>query len=316
VSSATFDLHGVVLEVESSSDQLLELVRRRLQFFESTEKGAAVRIELRASREHTISPPARGRPVYEPESGRVLYDEEQDELAIEYGRVRARCRIGAGEAVISVTEPVDEVAWAATRPLLTLPLLELLKRRGKYGLHAAGVVSGHHGVALAGGSGAGKTTLALALVRAGFGFLGDDMLFLAANGDGPVLLAFPDELDVSPATSSFFPELRPLLRPEPLAGAEKLQLPPDRLGGDLLSSARPAALLFPAVSSGPTSSAEPLSADEALLEVTPNVLLTERTSSQAHLDALGELVRNTHCFRVSLGRDFDELPVLVRGLTA
>ena len=53
---------------------------------------------------------------------------------------------------------------------------------------------------------------------------------------------------------------------------------------------------------------------EALLELAPNVLLTEVRSSQAHLDALAELARTCACYRLETGRDFDALPGLLRGL--
>jgi hypothetical protein len=50
-----------------------------------------------------------------------------------------------------------------------------------------------------------------------------------------------------------------------------------------------------------------MSADEALLELAPNVLLTQPSASQAHLDALAGLARQTRCVRLHTGRDFDAL---------
>jgi hypothetical protein len=312
--AARFDVHGVAVEVRSNRPELVEFVARRLQFFASPGPSRpAVRFELRAVDRHVVRRPAgRLRTVYEPETGEVVYHEGRDELYIEYGRVRALCRMTEGDVLVSVLEPAAEAAWAATRPLVTLPLLEVLKRHGLYGLHAAGLTTGSHGVALAGGSGSGKTTLALALARGGFGFLGDDMLFVAANGDAPVLLAFPDELDVSDSTAGFFPGLERDLRDE--LGSAKRQLPAQRTGGELVPEARPALLLFPQVGTGAQTEVEPCTADEALRELVPNVLLTDAASSQRHLDALGRLARETRSFRLSLARDFHELPSLVGGL--
>ncbi len=180
----------------------------------------------------------------------MLYGEASDELYVDYGRVRATCRAAAGDLLVSALEPVEEAAWAVTRPLFTLPLLEVLKRRGIYGVHAAGVAHGDRGILLAGGTGAGKTTLALTLVQAGFDFLGDDMLFLSGDAGGPLVLAFPDELDVSDTTVSFFPGIEDLLWPETLPGASKRQLPPDRLDGSTAESAGPSLLLFPRIAPG------------------------------------------------------------------
>jgi hypothetical protein len=57
-----------------------------------------------------------------------------------------------------------------------------------------------------------------------------------------------------------------------------------------------------------------VSFDEALLELAPNVLLTEPSSSQRHLGALGSLVRAGRCFRVTTGRDFDQVAATIRQL--
>lgn len=313
---AAFEIHGVAVSVRSDSAELVELVSRRLRAFATTAAPAEpISFDLRVVPAHVVEQP-RGpsRTVYEPEIGEVLYLPESDELYVDYGRVRAVCRASGSEVVVSVLEPVSEAAWAATRPLFTLPLLELLKRRGLYPVHAAAVASAGSAVVLAGTSGAGKTTLALALVRAGFDFLGDDMLLLdpGRNGDRPLVLAFPDELDLSATTVALFPELEPHLESE-LYGVAKRQLPSDRLGGKLAENARPSVLLFPEIVSGP-SAIEPCSVDAALLALAPNVLLTDGDSSGRHLEALGRLARASRCYRLSSGRDLERAAALVRDL--
>ena len=66
----------------------------------------------------------------------------------------------------------------------SLPLIELLKWKGLYLIHA--VVLEKHGVGLmlTGPPGRGKTTAGLALTRAGYQFLSDDMPFLREVDDG------------------------------------------------------------------------------------------------------------------------------------
>lgn len=62
-------------------------------------------------------------------------------------------------------------------------LTEVLERSDyELALHAAALLRGDRMVLLSGSPGAGKTTLALALVHAGFGFAGDDVVLLDAIG--------------------------------------------------------------------------------------------------------------------------------------
>jgi hypothetical protein len=151
-------------------------------------------------------------------------------------------------------------------------------------------------------------------VRAGFGFLGDDTLFLARRPEGLRLLAFPDEVDVTEQTVAFFPELGPHLaaaRP----GWRKRQLrAEDVYGAEVVWECAPGHLVFPRVSGREESRLLPLEAGEALLELVPNVLLTEPASSQAHFDALAELAAASSCWRLETGRDLDGAVRLLTGL--
>jgi hypothetical protein len=262
--------------------------------------------EIEAAAGHAFDRPAAGRPVYDPPVGEVIYDDAADRLYIGYGpRLRVLCEAGRGRARASVAGMEEEDLWSLSHPLFTLPLVELLKRRGLYGLHAGGVCRDGRALLLPGTSGSGKSTLTLALARAGFGFLGDDTLFLARRpGAGPRILAFPDEFDLTDRTVSFFPELAPLLGEAPRAGWRKRQVRVERAyGAPVVWECEPALLVFPRVTGTPGSELTPLSPGEALLELAPNVLLTEGRSSQAHLDALAELVERSACHRLAAGTD-------------
>src|SRR5947209_1839868 len=203
----------------------------------------------------------------------------------------------------------EEDLWALSHPLFTLPLVEMMKRRGLYGLHAGGVCRDGRALLLPGTSGSGKTTLTLALARAGLGFLGDDTLFLRFPGDwsqGLEVLAFPDEFDLTDETVALFPELRALLDGERPDGWRKRQVRPERAwGAGVAWRAAPALLVFPRVAGRRESTLAPMDRGEALLELAPNVLLTDPGSSQAHLDALAGLVARSECWRLATGTDLD-----------
>jgi hypothetical protein len=272
---------------------------------------------LSAVTQHRITKPtSRTRPVYNPPIGEVAYADREDLLYLAYGdHLRVLCDPRQGKTLLSVVEPDDEALWVLSHPLFTIPFLEVLKRRGRYSLHAAGLCINGRGLIFPGTSGSGKSTLTLALVRAGFGFLGDDTLFLMQDREGVQVLAFPDEIDVTEATINLFPELHSLLQRTRPEGWPKRQIRADECyGAPCVWECRPAAIIFPRVAPTERSVLQPLDRDTALLELVPNVLLTEPRSSQAHLDTLTMLVKSTPCYRLETGRDLDVLPHLLRSL--
>lgn len=256
------------------------------------------------------------RPIYDLPVGEVVYSDSRDEIYITYNdSVSVLCDVGRGRVRTSVLGPQAINQRLASHIFFMIPFMELLKRRGLYSLHAAGLSVDGKGLLLPGESGSGKTTLAVALVRAGLDFLGDDMVFLSDGPRGVRVLAFPDELDVAPSAGSLIPALRHLVGSTPPDGMVKHRIRTE----DLLVSAHvweclPKVLVFPQIADTDKSVLTRIDAHEALLELTPNILLTESRACQAHLDILGRLARESACYRLATGRDFDRLPGLLREL--
>lgn len=295
----SYSFHGLNLRV-SAPDEVLRAFHAR--FAALPQNGDGPPDLLFEVGSQAIERPEGARTVYEPPLGEVVYHDGRDLLYLEHGRLRALCEPAAGRVRFSVT---SADLWVLSHPLLSVTMMELLKRRGLFGVHAAGASLDGRALVLAGTSGAGKSTLSVALSRAGFGFLGDDTLFLR----GGRVLAFPDEIDLTEESLSFFPDLR--LAPAP-AGWRKRQLRAD--AARIVWESEPAVLVFPRVSGRPWSELRPIDAGEALLELAPNVLLTEPASSQAHLDALAGLARASRCWRLETGTDLDEAVGLLREL--
>lgn len=326
--TGVYDLHGLQLSLvlpEAGLDGAAAAFHARLAQLPrpSARSLPDLVFEIHAANgEHGFVRPTAPRPVYDPPLGEVVYDDGGDLLYIEHGpRLRVLAEPAAGRVRLSARglgsrlETGEEDLWLLSHPLFTLPLAELLKRRGLYSLHAAGLCLDGQALVLPGTSGSGKSTLALALVRAGFGFLGDDTLFLAKRPEGLRLLAFPDEFDLTEQTVGFFPELAPLLAEAPRVGWRKRQLRAEEVyGAEVVWEQEPGVLVFPRVSGRRESGLEPIDPGEALLELVPNVLLTEPRSSQAHLDALAELARASRCYRLATGTDLDGAVELLREL--
>ena len=280
-------------------------------------------------------PAGPGQTIMQLTAGSVEYFAASQQLHVDLaGRGRAWCDLRARQVEIECPAADPERVWICAHLLFTMPLAELLKREGLYMLHAAGVAEAGQGLLLAGASGAGLTTLAIALLRAGFGFLGDDTLFLApatppVNGPPAPLqrnapasvpaalraLAFPDEMDLAPRTFDFFPELARDTSAPPPGQRPKRPVCATRVYGiQPLWECVPAMLVFPQAATSPASVLTPMTKADALLQLLCNVVRTEVHSSQAHLDALAALVRQCRCYRLQTGRDFDTLPARLQSL--
>lgn len=318
--TSVYDFHGMRIAV-SSDAALAVALQARLGRFSCADPGVAdmafTFCSVRDPRHHTVEPPpGTARPVYDSAMGDVLYDDDTDCLYIICGdRVRLRCDATHGRVQVSIVQARADDLWLLSHPLLTLPLMELAKRRGLYSLHAAGVAIGGRCLLFPGASGSGKSTLFLALARRGWDLLGDDLVFLAPGQDRPRALAFPEAIDVTDHTLRLFPELQDLWMTPQLPGWPKRQLRlSDCSGSRIAWDCEPAALVFPRVASLDRTVLTPIDRDSALLELVPNILLTEVRSSQAHMEVLSQLVRTSACYRLETGRDFDALGMHLRGL--
>jgi hypothetical protein len=300
----SYAFHGLTLEVAIP----IEAVHARFASLPPSDGAPDVSFEIG----NGFGRPAGARTVYEPPVGEVVYQDAGDLLYLEHGpRLRVLADPGAGRVRFSVGEVEGEELWILSHPLISVPMMELLKRRGLFGVHAAGAALGGRALVLAGTSGSGKSTLSLALARAGLDFLGDDTLFLA---EGLKVLAFPDEIDLTEQTAGFFPEL-PEITARTTPGWRKRQLRAEQaFGARIAWECEPAVLVFPRVSGRPRSELREIGAGEALFELAPNVLLTHPGASQAHLDALAELARASRCYRLETGTDLEEAADLLRGL--
>lgn len=300
----TVGFPGLTVHISSDWTDLIQVLARRLQRLKEAVDGTPV-LNINYQRAEDPSeviarPDGPSRPVYETPRGQIEYFPDTDELFLEYGEeARLLIRAARAEAVVAF-RPSDESLWLTSHPLFTLALVEMLKRRRLYNLHAAGVATSGKSMLIAGTSGVGKSTLTLALIRRGLDFLGDDMTCLSS--DGSRVLAFPDEIDVTSQTLAMFSGLHGMSRP----GWNKLQVQHGLDGGPTVAwESEPVLLVFPAIAGTRESRLMPISANEALLELAPNVILTERNSSQEHLAAITALVKGSSCFRLDAGTDVD-----------
>ena len=210
--SQASDLHGLRMEVWGPEKIVKVVADRFVDFPPGRARSPDLQFlfdSVKSPELHQIHRPEEpSRPFYQTDVGEAAYFPAQDVGYIEYGpRAKVWFRPASGECRISILQPeADQQLWLATHPLFTIPLQEMLKRRGKYAIHAAGVARNGRSLLLPGTSGSGKTTLTIALLRAGFDWLSDDLVLLRCVDGWPAQhLAFPEKIKATQNTLSCLP---------------------------------------------------------------------------------------------------------------
>ena len=194
--------------------------------------------------------------------------------------------------------------------LLMAPLMEMLKERGLYGLHAAALTRQGRGYLFPGDADSGKTTIALGLVRRGFGYLADDKVLLRQEDGGVAALAFTHCFNIDPAISRFYPEIAPLESLPPLPGTVKRPFDISKLYPNTFTPrCRPSVVMHVQPSPGGTSRIAPLSPTASFMRLTrQTILASQRERAATQLRLLGDLVASVDNYLVENGRDLDGSP--------
>lgn len=300
------NVHGLDVRIDSNDSALLQDLGRRLEYFRTVAAGRwPVRLSFETVDEGSaiaLAPPVgEARVVYEPRAGRTLYFPERDELYVELPRLRMLLRPQDGEVSVVLMRGAEE-RWLATHSMIALAFMELLKRRGIFSLHSAGIEIGNRGLLLAGPNGAGKSTLTLALAEAASGFQGDDLVFVTKGPESVETLPFPDHVAATPETAALLPELK--LHEYGIhtlpSGVRKHEFPIG-LDGSAPIAPRMTPKVLVLIEPGDPGQYElqALAEPAVLAALAPNVLATETEASRRHLDTLGALVEGCRCYRLT-----------------
>lgn len=240
-----------------------------------------------------------------------------DQLRVRSGATGVDLRAPGGAAAVTPDGRIELAVDLAAVPgglpavafgILNVAVLAALRLRGLFHLHAACVVAPDgRSVLVPGASGAGKTTLASALVAAGFGYLGDDVVLVARTPAGPELLAMPRAFHLTALTARAIPGAAARAgRRRSVAGKHvvdpRLLFP----GRERLRAPAPSASLFPAVASRPDTAVAPLAPVDALgrlLECSALVAARGLPGAAAHLATLAAIADGGRAFAVELGED-------------
>ncbi len=157
-----------------------------------------VRSVDRAELEDLVAVPRYMRYLHSYEGcGYAMLEGEDGDVLFHY-RERALFHLTSDRQTLRCAVTESGTAWQ--RVLLDTVLWTVSLLKGFELLHAGAVVTSHGAIALVGGSGAGKTTLATELLGRGGVLFSDDIVALARRGDeaiahpGPCLMTVPDSV--------------------------------------------------------------------------------------------------------------------------
>jgi hypothetical protein len=313
-------LAGIRVAVFCERDDVLGAVGRRFVRYEASGAEMAPDLELHYVDElagPVIAASATNlRTVYEPPGGAVRHAPETDVLYAELPGVRMQADLRRGVVHIAGGEWAGAQRYVATHTLTTIALMEGFKRHQRFALHAGCLSRDGRAVLLAGTTGAGKSTLALALARLGLDYLSDDLVFLGDRQDGSLqVIGFADAVGVTAGTVDLIAELAVTAGSDPEPGFPKhLIRVEDVFEMRIIEASQPCVLVFPQVSGAEESSLTALEPGDAWLRLVPDVLLTDEASSQAHVSAIAHLTEGLSCYGLQTGRDLQAAARLVSEL--
>ncbi len=313
-------LHGISIETRSPlADDPARHLFARLPPARGDEADLVV-VETRVAAGPADLAPRHPRAAAAEDGALAIHAGDGEVEAVAPGALVRVARGGARlDAFVDPRVPSAHGHAFAEVPLLAA-LLAALRPRGLFHLHAAALVlPDGRSVLVAGPGGAGKSTLAAALVLSGASYLGDDAVLVALRGGVPRLLSLPRDFHLAPLSARAIPGAR--LEPRrTLSGKHPLDPRAAFPGRARDEAGPPALLLHPRVGTSPATTLAPLPQAEALarlLECSAFVAAREVAGGEAHLEALARLASGAPAFAADLGRDLlDDAPGTARRLLA
>ncbi|MFQ6618042.1 MAG: hypothetical protein ACE5QV_05070 [Fidelibacterota bacterium] len=322
LTSSIFKLHDVNLKIITDQSKTLFLLQRELHSAVERDTGPAVDLEIYVFHQiqrdeiwKTIPSTLKfHRPnVYMD----YAYNSDMLFLSFEMGEVLTvidpEANMGLG--FISKRIPLR------TEYLLNLIILpsvsEILKKRGYFPIHAAGLQMGERGLIFPGATKSGKTTLSMALLFEGFKLISDDLIYIHERDEKIYMKGEIKKLMV-PRQSifRFFPEYLTVTGKEGMVSGEKVPVNTSALfKTSLIKSSLPGYIITPQITIDKRSELMEISRARALEDlICCSLILTGREITGKHFRALARLVKQCTCYRLILGTDLNEAASLLKKL--
>jgi hypothetical protein len=229
------------------------------------------------------------------------------------GLARVIVNLPRREARVTVKRGAE---WCLNRNVITPLLCAFLGEVGQHVIHAASLAvrdgRNSRAVLLAGHSGLGKTTTALALARSGLRLMADDASFIGPSDLGRLAVwGLPRPCKVHRRTFQLMPWLEKLPRRPAPTEDEYLIDVAALSGANALHSARPGLIFFLDRRNARRHRVSPLDKTAALLRLTRENVRAIETGADGPagraFDAIGELVQQSDAYLLSVGPRLDGL---------
>lgn len=322
LNTATYRVHGLVTRVYSDNHLLALSIQDFLRSFRG-QPGDDPDIEfylLTNDPENGLDPGGHGG------QGELLYDWQvlryRREGQLRYQEVPGGGWVAAdpeeGLAVAFIDEGIAACSWSIAHVLFFPVWAQMLKVRGIFPVHAAGLERNGRGILFPGRSNCGKSTLSLHLLSHGYKLLGDDTVFVRRGSEGPELLFFPEEVDVCAETVDLFPNLALARNLTEDRWQPKARVNLNEIGANSIVESSPAELLiFPVITTDGVTRYERVNPTDALAElILYAFLFMDPDTSKENFSLLASLVQKATCWRLHMGLDGAELAAAVDEIVA
>lgn len=255
-----------------------------------------------------LPPPPWALNAYSPRGEILDFSDAENVTAFHTdGRVLFVYNLRAAHAYVAVfnhaTLPAYERA-APVRPLFP----RFLETQGIQYLHAAAVGLPEGGVLLAGKSGSGKSTTALACLDSDLNFAGDD--YCAARFDGvPTVYSLYSSGKGDAKTIAHLPFLGPLIaNRETIQQERAIWFLAEHFGARILSQFPLRAIVLPHVTAQSDTTLERASSQAALLALAPTTLSQLPNAGRDVFQHIAALSRRVPVFYLNVGSDMSQIP--------
>lgn len=215
------------------------------------------------------------------------------------------------EAVLWVPD-AGQVPWNEVASPLRTILHWWARGRGLQFVHGGAVGLEGQAVLLAGRSGTGKSTSALACLLGGLDYLGDDYVLVSTAG-GPKVHSLYSAAKLQPSHLNAFPTLAPLMANPGFAPDEKgLWFVQDHFPERTRRQAVARAVLVPHVTGRRETTVTTISAGAALVALAPSTIVQLSGADQHSLSTIAAFLASVPTHRLEVGTDLPGIASAVR----